>query len=200
MGAPQHVVAVVVGRAHLRAEGAEVERQVFAGLDLNVEQAAGAHALLFEQRRADQHLVPDAGQVGVRGCHRRARLVLLIAQQLLAIAAQVARLLEGLEQHADGVAFVLPVDERVELRVGLLGQVGIDEADRGFEGERLLEVQRLCALLLDEEQARLLEAKAGDAGLLVERVGYLRDGRTVEISQSYYRGDTYDFVAELSTA
>lgn len=59
-------------------------------------------------------------------------------------------------------------------------------------------LQRLRALLLDDEQARLLEAKPGDAGLLVERVGYLRDGRTVEVSQSWYRGDTYDFVAELN--
>ena len=60
-------------------------------------------------------------------------------------------------------------------------------------------LQLLRALLLDEEQARRLEAKPGDAGLLVERVGYLRDGRAVELSQSYYRGDTYDFVAELSS-
>lgn len=59
-------------------------------------------------------------------------------------------------------------------------------------------LQLLRALLLDEEKARLLEAKPGDAGLLVERVGYLRDGRAIELSQSYYRGDTYDFVAELS--
>ena len=59
-------------------------------------------------------------------------------------------------------------------------------------------LQRLRALLLDEEKARLLEAKPGDAGLLVERVGYLRDGRAIELSHSYYRGDTYDFVAELS--
>lgn len=59
-------------------------------------------------------------------------------------------------------------------------------------------LQRLRALLLEEDQARLLEAKAGDAGLLVERVGYLRDGRAIELSQSYYRGDTYDFVAELN--
>ena len=29
--------------------------------------------------------------------------------------------------------------------------------------------------------------------------GFLQDGRAVEFSQSYYRGDTYDFVAELST-
>lgn len=59
-------------------------------------------------------------------------------------------------------------------------------------------LQRLRALLLDEEKAALLEAKPGDAGLLVERVGYLRDGRAIELSHSYYRGDTYDFVAELS--
>ncbi len=59
-------------------------------------------------------------------------------------------------------------------------------------------LQRLRALLLNDEQARLLEARPGDAGLLVERLGYLRDGRAVELCQSFYRGDTYDFVAELS--
>jgi GntR family transcriptional regulator len=59
-------------------------------------------------------------------------------------------------------------------------------------------LQRLRALLLDDEQARLLQAEAGDAGLLVERLGYLRDGRAIELSRSYYRGDTYDFVAELN--
>jgi GntR family transcriptional regulator len=59
-------------------------------------------------------------------------------------------------------------------------------------------LQRLRALLLGGEHARLLEANEGDAGLLVERIGFLRDGRAVEFAQSYYRGDTYDFVAELS--
>lgn len=61
-------------------------------------------------------------------------------------------------------------------------------------------LQRLRALLLSEEQAKLLEAQPGDAGLLVERLGYLRDGRAVELSQSFYRGDTYDFVAELNAS
>ena len=60
-------------------------------------------------------------------------------------------------------------------------------------------LQRLRALLLSAEQAKLLHAHEGDAGLLVERVGYLRDGQAVEYCQSYYRGDTYDFVAELSS-
>ncbi|MFO0101684.1 MAG: GntR family transcriptional regulator, partial [Betaproteobacteria bacterium] len=35
------------------------------------------------------------------------------------------------------------------------------------------------------------------AGLLVERIGFGRDGRAIEMSISVYRGDTYDFVAEL---
>ena len=59
-------------------------------------------------------------------------------------------------------------------------------------------LQRLSALLLNAEQARLLQAKEGDAGLCVERLGFLRDGRAVEFCRSYFRGDRYDFVAELS--
>ena len=59
-------------------------------------------------------------------------------------------------------------------------------------------LQRLRAVLLTEDQAELLKAKPGDAGLLVERLGSLRDGRAIEFSQSFYRGDIYDFVAELS--
>ena len=61
-------------------------------------------------------------------------------------------------------------------------------------------LQRLRAVLLTREQAELLCAKPGDAGLLVERLGFLESGRAVEFSQSYYRGDTYDFVAELSAS
>jgi GntR family transcriptional regulator len=59
-------------------------------------------------------------------------------------------------------------------------------------------LQRLRAVLFTAEQAGLLHAKEKDAGLLVERLGFLRDGSAVEFSQSFYRGDIYDFVAELS--
>jgi GntR family transcriptional regulator len=59
-------------------------------------------------------------------------------------------------------------------------------------------LQRLSALLLDAEQARLLQTREGDAGLCVERLGFLRDGRAVEFCRSFFRGDMYDFVAELS--
>jgi GntR family transcriptional regulator len=61
-------------------------------------------------------------------------------------------------------------------------------------------LQRLRAVLLTGDQALLLKAKPGEAGLLVERLGSLPDGRAIEFSQSFYRGDTYDFVAELSSA
>jgi GntR family transcriptional regulator len=56
----------------------------------------------------------------------------------------------------------------------------------------------LSALLLNAEQAKLLQSKEGDAGLCVERLGFLRDGRAVEFCRSYFRGDMYDFVAELN--
>jgi GntR family transcriptional regulator len=59
-------------------------------------------------------------------------------------------------------------------------------------------LQRLRAVLFDAEQAELLAARESDPGLLVERIGFDREGRAIEFSQSWYRGDTYDFVAELS--
>ncbi|HEX5459029.1 MAG TPA: GntR family transcriptional regulator [Steroidobacteraceae bacterium] len=61
-------------------------------------------------------------------------------------------------------------------------------------------LQRLRAVLLVAEQAELLKAKERDAGLLVERVGFLKDGGAVEFTQTYYRGEIYDFVAELSAS
>ena len=61
-------------------------------------------------------------------------------------------------------------------------------------------LQRLRAVLLAAEQAELLKAKERDAGLLVERVGFLKDGGAVEFTQTYYRGEIYDFVAELSVS
>lgn len=59
-------------------------------------------------------------------------------------------------------------------------------------------LQRLRAVLFNEEQAKLLLMAAGDPGLFIERRGFLDDGRTVEMTHSWYRGDAYDFVAELN--
>jgi len=59
-------------------------------------------------------------------------------------------------------------------------------------------LQRLRAVLFTAEQAELLAVAAGDPGLLIERRGFMSDGRIVEVTRSYYRGDAYDFVAELT--
>ncbi|MDE1899900.1 MAG: UTRA domain-containing protein, partial [Xanthomonadaceae bacterium] len=53
------------------------------------------------------------------------------------------------------------------------------------------------AVALDAGQARLLELPAGSAALYIERRAYRADGRAVEFTRSFYRGDVYDFVAEL---
>ncbi len=61
-------------------------------------------------------------------------------------------------------------------------------------------LQRLRAILFDANQAAMLEIERGAPGLFIERRGYLRDGRPVEMTHSWYRGDAYDFVAELNAA
>ena len=59
-------------------------------------------------------------------------------------------------------------------------------------------LQRLRAVNFTAEQAERLGVKPGDAGLFIERRGFLHDGRAAEFTQSYYRGDAYDVVAELN--
>ena len=60
-------------------------------------------------------------------------------------------------------------------------------------------LQRLRAIALDPEQARTLDLPSGSPGLFIERRAFLDDGRVVEFTLSYYRGDAYDFVAELQS-
>lgn len=61
-------------------------------------------------------------------------------------------------------------------------------------------LQRLRAVLFDPEQAQLLGIAAGAPGLFIERRGFLEDGRAIEMTRSWYRGDAYDFVAELNAS
>ena len=60
-------------------------------------------------------------------------------------------------------------------------------------------LQRLRAIPFHGEIAAQLGVPDGSAGLFIERRAYLKSGQTVEVTQSYYRGDAYDFVAELET-
>lgn len=104
-------------------------------------------------------------------------------------------------RYADGVAmaveyatvpaYALPSAEAVE--------TSLYEALEKTGHRPVRALQRLRAVLFSQEQADLLGIKARDAGLLIERRGYLADGQAVELTQSFYRGDAYDFVAELSS-
>jgi GntR family transcriptional regulator len=61
-------------------------------------------------------------------------------------------------------------------------------------------VQTISAVNLGAAEADLLGVARGAAGLRIERISYLPDGRVVECTRSLYRGDAYDFVAELRIA
>ena len=58
-------------------------------------------------------------------------------------------------------------------------------------------MQRISATRLTPQQAKLLEVDINDPALKVVRTGYLSSGRIVEFTTGVYRGDAYDFVAEL---
>lgn len=58
--------------------------------------------------------------------------------------------------------------------------------------------QRLRARALPEREAELLNGATGEPALYIERASRLADGTLVEFARSYYRGDAYDFVAELT--
>ncbi len=70
--------------------------------------------------------------------------------------------------------------------------------EQGFMPVRAL--QRLHAVLLNEEQASLLHVPPQSPALYIERRSFTAASEVVEFTSSYYRGDAYDFVAELSIA
>jgi GntR family transcriptional regulator len=68
-------------------------------------------------------------------------------------------------------------------------------AGRGALPVRAL--QHIRAANATARHAELLGIPLGQALLFITRVGYLDDGRAVEISHTWCRSDFYDFVAEL---
>ncbi|SFG63126.1 transcriptional regulator, GntR family [Palleronia marisminoris] len=69
-------------------------------------------------------------------------------------------------------------------------------AERGMRPVRA--VQRLTAIAIDAYAAGLLEVEPGAPALLITRIGYTAEDRAVEFTRSTFRGDRWDFVAELS--
>lgn len=59
-------------------------------------------------------------------------------------------------------------------------------------------LQRLRAANLSRSDAALLEVAPGAAALAIDRISYLDNGTPVEFTRSFYRGDAYDFIAELN--
>ena len=106
------------------------------------------------------------------------------------VADQSTTTSESPREYATVLASCLPSVEAVES--------SLYEALEKSGNRPIRALQRLRAVLLTAEQAKLQKAHERDAGLLVERLGFHIDGRAIEFSQSYYRGDIYDFVAELS--
>jgi GntR family transcriptional regulator len=66
----------------------------------------------------------------------------------------------------------------------------------GFRPVRAL--QRLRAVIIRPAEAMLLEIPTGSPALDIQRIAYIGDGRCVEFTRSFYRSDTFDFVAELT--
>ena len=58
-------------------------------------------------------------------------------------------------------------------------------------------IQKISAINLESTEADLLNVAEGTAGLRIQRLSFLEDGRVAELTRSLYRGDAYDFVAEL---
>lgn len=58
-------------------------------------------------------------------------------------------------------------------------------------------LQRLRAAVADAREAQLLHVKPGSPILHIERRSFLANNRPIEVTRSAYRGDRYDFIAEL---
>jgi GntR family transcriptional regulator len=61
-------------------------------------------------------------------------------------------------------------------------------------------LQSISAVNIADRDAGLLGVSPGDAALQIERTSYLESGRVAEFTQTLYRGDAYNFVAELRLA
>jgi len=115
----------------------------------------------------------------------------------LGMGDMVARI--GRLRFADGAPLAI---ERAALSAEILPDPQLVEVSLydvlDLSGHRPVRaIQRISATNLGATDAGLLGVGEGVAGLKIERTSYLANGRVVEFTQSIYRGDAYDFVAEL---
>lgn len=92
-------------------------------------------------------------------------------------------------EHATLPQYALPKPAMLE------GSLYLHLEAKGFRPTRAL--QRLRAQIITKEHTKLLKVPDGTACLYIERCSFLPNGSEIEFVRSYYRGDSYDFVAEL---
>lgn len=92
-------------------------------------------------------------------------------------------------EHATLPQYALPKPEKLEK------SLYIELEKKGLRPTRAL--QRLRAQIIEVEHANLLQVQQGTACLYIERCSFLPNGEEIEFVRSFYRGDSYDFVAEL---
>lgn len=71
------------------------------------------------------------------------------------------------------------------------------EAMRATGNMPVRALQRLRAAVANPQEAKLLGVAAGSAVLHIERRSFFANGKPIEVTNSAYRGDRYDFIAEL---
>ena len=109
-------------------------------------------------------------------------------------AARIKRL-----RSADGTPLAIETSSLPEDILPNPGAVetSLYEVLRASGGVPVRAIQRLNAANASADEAALLDLPEGTAVLQIERTGYLESGRPIEFTRGLYRGDVYDFVAEL---
>ena len=74
------------------------------------------------------------------------------------------------------------------------------EALRRYGRHPARALQRIRGVQLERAEADLLGIEVGQVGLLIERRSFDAAGQPIEVTRSYYRGDAYEFVSELSVS
>lgn len=85
--------------------------------------------------------------------------------------------------------FIASLEEVEDSLYGALTQAGM-RPDKAL--------QRMHACALPPFEAGLLQVRPGEPALYIERIARTADGPTVEFTRSYYRGDRFDFMVELT--
>ncbi len=101
---------------------------------------------------------------------------------------------------AEGMPVAL---EQATVPLALLGETFKDDGSLYEALERggnkpVRATQRLTAVPLAAKMAALLDTKPDTPCLLIERISRTADGRVIELTRSHYRGDAFDFIAELT--